>query len=637
MRKLIPLLLFALVALLAIQPTQADDSSNYKQLAAPASEITNMRLPNASENGVRSHSAMIPINFDGLEWQGNITLESAETAQLIAITPSDVTWDITLTAPSGTQLHLSPDTHSPGVTAHSASFGIANNSYPGTTYSFAISESGRWNVAINAIGKKVDTLDGYLVSVNREAPYKLYTHLGGYELLANRPITLQSYAFAAEDAPKTGSPTIAQDVIHAMSVRLIAEDGSVTEWKMTEDGNGVHSVVWNDLTAGNYVAQVAAQGINVDGTPFVRTSETLFPVIDDTLALGSKARVETVSDSRLQINLDVDGGMAARYLVSAELWGHNGNEIIPVAWVGGITQMTRSTLPISVDAGWLALTNVDSGLQLRNVRVQDTQTHIPVAQSDLIELSTPRQMPDRTYETVTAISDEMLMGARPTNVNATESGKLLLVHGYCSGSVWPTSHFSNYSLFQDYDQNRTHDQFAQLISSHGSQFSSFGVVAHSQGGAASTHLYTYYWSGLDYSSGNRLIQSVGTPYQGTSLAGNLALLGQIFGVGCGTNWDLTYDGASLWLSGIPSWARDDVYYATTSFKDRWWSYDYCNIASDIVLSDPDDGTTEKWSGQLSGANNLGHKTGWCHTAGMRDPAQATDYSRNVNMNANANR
>ena len=38
-----------------------------------------------------------------------------------------------------------------------------------------------------------------------------------------------------------------------------------------------------------------------------------------------------------------------------------------------------------------------------------------------------------------------------------------------------------------------------------------------QGGAASLHLYTYYWSGFDYATGNRLIQSVGTPYQGTAL------------------------------------------------------------------------------------------------------------------------
>ncbi|MCA9971638.1 MAG: hypothetical protein KC425_15545, partial [Anaerolineales bacterium] len=213
-----------------------------------------------------------------------------------------------------------------------------------------------------------------------------------------------------------------------------------------------------------------------------------------------------------------------------------------------------------------------------------------------------------------------------------------LIHGYCSdGNPWPTSHFSQYAVFQDYNQNRSHDAFALQILSYGNNFPSFGAIAHSQGGAASLHLYTYYWSGLDYSSGSRLIQSVGTPYQGTSLAGNLALIGDIFGVGCGTNWDLTYDGAALWLAGIPSWARSRVYYHTTSFTDKWWRYDYCNIASDLFLSDPDDGVIERAKGQLSGASNMGHKTGWCHTSGMRDPAQTGDYGRNSNMNAYANR
>ncbi len=41
--------------------------------------------------------------------------------------------------------------------------------------------------------------------------------------------------------------------------------------------------------------------------------------------------------------------------------------------------------------------------------------------------------------------------------------------------------------------------------------------------------------------------------------------------------------------------------------------------------------------QLPGAYNLGHKTGWCHSSGMRDPAQTTDASRNTNMNSYAAR
>ena len=111
----------------------------------------------------------------------------------------------------------------------------------------------------------------------------------------------------------------------------------------------------------------------------------------------------------------------------------------------------------------------------------------------------------------------------------------------------------------------------------------------------------------------------------------------MFGVGCGTNNNLTYSGSASWLAGIPSWARAAVNYYTTSFTDVWWRWDYCNAVSDLVLSDPEDGTTERAYGQLPGAANRGHKTGWCHTSGMRDPAQTTDSSRNSTMNSSAAR
>ena len=108
------------------------------------------------------------------------------------------------------------------------------------------------------------------------------------------------------------------------------------------------------------------------------------------------------------------------------------------------------------------------------------------------------------------------------------------------------------------------------------------------------------------------------------------------GAGCGENTDLSVDGAALWLANIPTWARQKVWYWTTSFDDGIF-YDYCNLLSDLFLSDPDDGIVERSRGQLSGANNMGHTEGWCHTTGMRDPAQYTDSTRNQNMNANAAR
>jgi hypothetical protein len=118
----------------------------------------------------------------------------------------------------------------------------------------------------------------------------------------------------------------------------------------------------------------------------------------------------------------------------------------------------------------------------------------------------------------------------------------------------------------------------------------------------------------------------------------LAALGGIFGVGCGTNSNLTYSGASSWLAGIPTSARGKVNYYSTAFRStNWWTNDFCNFASDLVLSDPEDGTVERTYAQLPGGINRGHVSGQCHTNGMRDPAQYLDSSRNSVMNSNAAR
>lgn len=255
-------------------------------------------------------------------------------------------------------------------------------------------------------------------------------------------------------------------------------------------------------------------------------------------------------------------------------------------------------------------------------------------------------------------------------------GKKILVHGYCAeGNPFPTSQFSNDIAFQDApgsptsgytdprrkEQGHKHgkhslmggssglnnwsndlfarkiDHFAETYNNNNNNgITGCGIIAHSQGGLASLHLYTYYWSCLDdATSGSRMIQSVGSPYQGTALAGNLAALGDIFGVGCDTQYDLTYSGASVWLSNIPSWARSQVNYYTTSFEDVWWRYDYCSLATDLFLNDPEDGVVEKSKGQVSGAINRGHTEGWCHSSGMRDTEQYFDSTRNGQMNAYA--
>lgn len=168
--------------------------------------------------------------------------------------------------------------------------------------------------------------------------------------------------------------------------------------------------------------------------------------------------------------------------------------------------------------------------------------------------------------------------------------------------------------------------------------SSCGIVAHSQGGLAALHLKSYLWSCLDTASAGRLIQSVGSPYKGCSLAGSLASIGAIFGVGCSANTDLATNGAQLWLSKVPKEPQQEVYYYTTTYDDSWFLAPACVTASGMVLYSPNDGTCEiKFSQPDKAGNNMGTKTKFCHTDGMNYPAQCKDATRNSEMNSKAAR
>lgn len=644
----------AIVAHLSAVSAEQSVNEATKQVAAPPADFAQLALPNPAEEGTKSHSAMIPVHLsegkEGWSWTSEIDMDSREEVSLMVFAPQGEQWSVAVNWPSGTALQLSADAVSEAFMHQASTISLGENGYPADVYRFAQAEAGRWTVQVTAPEHTAKgnglagAPDGYLV-LSGQSNYQLYTHLNTYNLLVGNTIGLETSLYNAEKQGE-GVPTPLAGAIETAVMVVSGPDGEQTITMNPSQQEGVFSGLFQAKAAGTYVAQVTVTGTTPEGQAFIRTSEHTFPVLTPSVTLLNSPVQTAVNDNTLQLAIPVSlpSETTNHVQISAEVWGQNASgQMVPVVWLSRMAlpevgKGGQATLPLSIDGRWLALAQTTKGLELRNVRVQSADTHIPLSQQNTMALQVSK-LPETAVSQVTAVTEEMLMGPRPAglNANASNAGVLMLVHGYCSYGVWPVNDFTQAAVFEDYIQNRTHDQFAQLIRNFGNQFSSFGIVAHSQGGDAALQLYTYYWSGLDNSSGSRRIQSVGTPYQGTPLAGNLAVLGQIFNVGCGTNFDLTYDGSALWLSGIPNWARAQVYYSTTSFTDVWWQYDYCQIVSDPFLSDPDDGVTEKWADQLPGGNNLGHKTGWCHGIYMRDPAQHYDHARNAQMNTYGNR
>lgn len=631
---------FCLVVVTAIFTTafaQRKGSNDFKQLAGSPDEINQMRLPNPENLGTRSKAAMIPVKgtqtFD-------IPVDNTENFRVMFLSPNSKDFNLQISTGDNRFSDLR-GTNDANISRTVSTYGLGDENFPAEIFELKAVEKGMLRIRVESAKKAVsNNAEGFLV-ISSETPYRLYSYIDTFSTVVGGEIGLVTSLFDKNTNNEIDRPNALNGNIRSASAEITLPNGKLQTVNLNDNGNGTFRVAFMPVMSGKHIAQITVRGTTPEGMEFVRTSEELFQVAANRAVIGGKIDANLVDDVRFQLNLPVQGLKSGqKVIVHGEVWGLNsdGREQA-VAWIGGMTNVTNGRVALSLDSRWLAISDVKGNYELRNIRISD-ENSIVIGETERLALPT-------VYPTATSrnfggqITDEMLQGRRPANLNTNKAvgGKLMLVHGYCSGDAWAsTGSFTNWVKFLDLNQNRTHDQFANLIKNFGASLPSFGVVAHSQGGAASLHLYNYYWSGLDYATGgSRLIQSVGTPYQGTALAGNLAAIGSVFGAGCGSNSNLTYSGAASWLAGISASSRAKVYYHTTSFTDVWYRYDYCSLATDAFLGDPEDGVTEKAYGQLPSGNNLGHKTGWCHTTSMRDPGQTTDSSRNSNMNANAAR
>jgi len=317
---------------------------------------------------------------------------------------------------------------------------------------------------------------------------------------------------------------------------------------------------------------------------------------------------------------------------------------------GYISNDNRICLKLKLSKKWLSRSQVGTQyFLLKNIFVQDVATSIPLGERaemrayalDHIEMGPGSEF---TGE----ITERMQKGPRPAHLQRGRAGGksvLVVSHGYCADeSPFTLSDFSNFIAFRDLNQNRHNDDFAlrlyEFVELHPEgPFDRYSFVAHSQGGLASTHLITFYWTGADNhmspSNASRIVQSVGSPYLGTAVAGYIAAIGRLVGIACGSNFDLTHEGAAMWSSLIPRSTREHIYYTTTTWEGN---FSYCSLPLNSVLTFKNDGACENQYGNLEHANPVAQNLpAWCHTRTMNFPSQCTNSQMNYDYNANAAR
>ncbi|MBZ3928636.1 choice-of-anchor X domain-containing protein [Xanthomonas citri] len=649
-----PSLLSLLCSLSLLSAPLAAAELQPKQLAGPPEEFAQMRAPDPAESAILSKSALLPVELapagQSARWQGSLPVENGHLRFMVL--SGDQAWDAAVTAPQLTGARAAAV--ATPLHAQRTLLGTAEHGTSGMRYAVESARNGAWSLTLQSASPVAQR--GYVL-MEGDARTQLASYLRERQQQVGQSLTLNAL-LSGNDARGATLLTAQAGTIDQASLRVIDPQGGVRSLPMADDGkhddgaagDGVYGGTFQPTSEGTWIAQVIVHGHDQAGQPFVRTSEHVVPVVDTSLRLlGNALGARAAEGTRLTIALPVAarGNAPSHYRVFGQVWGTDAKgKDVPVAWIGGMLTPQQGQLPLSLDERWIARAGARAPFTLRSLRIEDPDHYIPLVQAGALPLQLPALRHASLARAGTGIDESMRMGPRPTALASAMAtaqpqaagSQLVLVHGYCSNGVWPQAQFTNASTFLDAKQNRSNDQFAQRLAQFASQWSSFSTVAHSQGGMAALHLYTYYWSGLDNATGGRVMQSVGTPYQGTNLSGVLAAVGSWFGVGCGTNSDMTYDGAKAWLAGIPADARAKVNYYTTSFaKTNWYTNDYCNAASDLVLNDPEDGTVEQVNAQLPGGVNRGHTTGQCHTTGMRDPAQYLDANRNAVMNANAAR
>jgi len=383
-------------------------------------------------------------------------------------------------------------------------------------------------------------------------------------------------------------------------------------------------------------------------------------VIENNISFTGKAigRFTDPSHVVIELLLKNTAPVDETYIAYAEVWGLSRilKKEVAVCWIEGLADIGNDAgtyyVPLNLDLSWLRLSDVDavdySTLFLKNVRVQDVDYSVPLTTANKVTITFPKMFGRMVLQLpiITEITSEMRYGPVPESIkmaslNRTmDNGKtgVVVVHGYCSkdNPFSKTTGWNDAYFLNDLNNNKNNMQFGKTVMDFATSkgLDSYSIVGHSQGGMVGLEILNFFYSGLDVvKKSGRLVQAIGTPYYGNSGAGCWADLINIFGFGCGANFDLSKEGAALWLSTISKSLTKEVHYYTTSYG----KFPYCNFLTYLVLKKPNDGTAEVPYCHLEGAVNLGNTDGQCHTDKMSKPAQTHDAKRNAEMSTKAAR
>ena len=519
--------------LLTCLSIQGINSYQYKNLAGPASDFSSFTPPPLEASGMHSRYHVLPLltlEDSTQHWTHSFPVDQCDIFATTVFAKDPKIFDLKFLLPSGKEVtpNSMHDEH--------LGYGLAGL-YPCRTFLFnePIPSVGDWSVTVTAISNFTSyPVNASLIVSFYPSDLILQAFIPAENLIAGRSIDIIALLPTMVASEKTDSSVRSIAALDNAVTTIFLPDGSNKTVDMEQSpSNSIRTVkrysAAGDLYAsfeatmsGIYKSLVKVSGQLSDGTNFVRSLWYVFSVVHPSIEITGKVRgsLHTHEISKRDIidfNIDVKWDESdITYRAFAQVWGHGANrEEVPVAWISGLVEVQKRKfclfschyVHMQLDSRWLELADAEQPLKLKSVTLEELTAFITLTTADTLEVVADDKLtgwsPSLKAEDID-IDWEMKEGYNPYRVkkmdNITESGQLLLLHGYCAnGNGFMLEYFDDYLLFEDYHQNRLHDEYAKKVVDFLNEKDAkrFSVVGHSQGGPVALHLYTYYQTGLD--------------------------------------------------------------------------------------------------------------------------------------------
>ena len=510
---------------------QRISSYQYKRLAGPASDFPSFTPPALETSGMHSRYHVLPLltlEDSNQKWTHSFSVDQCDIFAVTVFAKDPKLFSLNFLLPSGAEVSAN------SVYDEKIGYGLAGL-YPCRTFLFndPIPSVGEWSITVTSDCLSYPVNASLIVSFY-PSDLILQAFIPAENLIVGRSIDIIALLPTLVGLGKTNNSIRTIAALENAITTIFLPDGSNKTLKLEEGpSNSIRNVKrgagasdlfasFEATAAGMYKSLVKVSGKLSDGTNFIRSLWYVFTVAHPSIEITGKVRgslhTHDISQRDLvDFNIDVNwDGSDLTYRAFAQVWGHGPNkQEVPVAWISGLVEVQKRRfclynchyVHMQLDTHWLELVNAKPPLTLKSVTLEELKAFITLTKSDTLEVNADAKLkkwsPSLQAEDI-EIDWEMKEGYNPYRVkkvdNATETGQILLLHGYCTqDNGFLLDYFDNPLLFKDYNQNRLHDEYARevidfLVKNGSTRFS---VVGHSQGGPVALHLYTYYCTGLD--------------------------------------------------------------------------------------------------------------------------------------------